>query len=250
MKRSLKVLSLVVVLGAVSAVSQASLLDQLYNTGIGDNGGELSTSTPTVDTHYTLDSSPEGYTAAYAVTGYETGDAWGWLPSSSNYTDANGKVYDSEWISPIWQDGEAGNVGNYLWPQYFNYSETIDLGTATSAVITGEWMADNGNSLDGSTVTEIYVNGKATGETISTSPVDNGWGSFQEWHPFTLSGSYFTSGVNTITFSVVNWAQGEGNPTGLRVVYTSATAVPEPFALGLAALGIGLVRVVRRRRNR
>jgi len=251
MKQSTKVLGLAIAFCGVSALSQADLLSQLYNTGVDNSGMKLSTASPTVDTHYTLVSSPSGYTAAFGVSGFQTGDPWQWLPSSVDYTDPNGDVFTSEWISPIWTDsGEAGNVGNYLFPQYFNYTESVDLGSASSAVITGEWMADNGNAIDGSIITQILVNGQATGETIVTSPVDNGWGAFQQWHPFTLSGSYFTSGVNDITFSVVNWPQGQGNPTGLRVVFTSANAVPEPFAFGLAALGLGLVRVVRRRRAR
>lgn len=247
MKRSTYAFVGVVALGVLSTGARADgLLSQLYNTGVDDLGAKLSTAVPTVDTRYPLVSAPAGFTSAYAVNGFETGSPWAWMPSSVDYTDVNG-VHASQWLSPIWTDGQAGNVGNTS-PQQFNYTISFDLGAATNANIQGVWMADNSTSVDGSMIAQILVNGSVTGQTIDYSgAVDNGWGSFQSWHGFDLSGSYFHAGINTITFSVPNWPQGEGNPTGVRVAFTNAEAVPEP--LGIAALAIGLVGVIRRRRS-
>ena len=248
MKRTTKLFGCIFAFGVMSALSQAALLDQLFNTGVDNSKVKLATGVPTVDPHYSLVSNPAGYLAAYAVNGFETGQPWNWLPSSLDYTDVNG-TYASQWISPVWnRGGDAGNIGNVT-PMQFNNTMTIDLGTLPSADIKGAWMADNGSDVTRGLVSDILVNGTATGNQIFATNNNNGWDPFQQWTTFDLNGSYFHTGINTITFSVVNWPQGQGNPTGVRAVFTSAEPVPEPFAMGLTALGVGLAGVIRRRRR-
>jgi hypothetical protein len=241
--RSTRFLGSLALFGALATFAHGySFLNLLYNTGVGTAGNELPTDTANLDPHYSLQSDPVvGYSQAYAVWGY--GTAW----DRADYVDPyTGTISYSEWISPLWNNGQPGWVDNYS-PEWFNYTLSFNLGTDIPAEIRGGWIADNGSTYyDGTLLTtQILVNGMPTGQTIQ----GEGWGS---WTPFALDGtydgqSYFQTGTNTITFSVSNEPGGPGNPTGLRVAFTAAdTAVPEP----LTALGLGIGVVVRGCRRR
>jgi hypothetical protein len=243
--RTMKIFCCVATFGAIAAGAHGySFLNTLYNTGMGADGNVLSTATKSLDPHYALQSNPVGFSSAYAVSGF--GPYW----NTADYVDSSsGTTYRSKWISPIWNSGEAGGVNNFPNSQQFNYTLTFDLGQGTPVGIAGQWMSDNGSGTFNGTVltSQILVNGKPTGQTIGDTAIT-------AWNPFDLSGTYngqnyFQAGTNTITFSVANWPTGFPNPTGLRVVFTSAEAVPEPFTFTILGAGV-LTLAIRKRRAR
>jgi hypothetical protein len=103
---------------------------------------------------------------------------------------------------------------------------------AASAMFTGRFAVDN-------SVTAILLNGNSLGAS---------GGGFSSWTDFSAN-SGFNAGLNTLTFVVRNSAQASGNPTGLRVEFTSsdASVVPEPATWALMILGFGMVGVAARR---
>ena len=238
MIRFSKVSLCVAVVGAIAPLAHGvSFLNKLYNTGLDDANVKLNTAAQTQDNHYVLSSIEPQYFEAYAVKGYVSY----WMPSSSDYVDGGGNTFASQWISPKWiPGGDAGEVNNWPLNQQFNYTLSFNLGAETPLDIKGQWMADNGSNLSAGLVSEIYVNDVATGQQI----VAGEFPPFNNWYEFDLKGSYFNKGANTITFSVTNWAQDFGNPTGVRAVFTSAEATPEPFTLVLCfgALALGVYR--------
>ena len=63
----------------------------------------------------------------------------------------------------------------------------------------------------------------------------------------------FNAGVNVLQFTVTNFGQPTGNPSGLRVEFLSSEtgvgAIPEPAAWAMLIAGFGLVGAVARRRR-
>jgi hypothetical protein len=214
-----------------------SFLNELYNTGVDDSGAKLSTSVQTLDSHYSVSSDPAQFTSAYAVDGYD-----------GYWNTADYGTTSSQWISPLWNGGQAGEVNNYPNNQQFYYTLSFNLTNATNVDVKGAWMADNGCDASG-LISQILVNGVPTGQKLEWT--GDQYEPFGTWKAFELNGNYFKTGENTITFSVTNWAQSYGNPTGLRVAFASASSgTPEPYTLvlGAAAFMTGIVRGKNRRR--
>ena len=136
----------------------------------------------------------------------------------------------------------TNNAGDSLDPvandEYF-YTTSFDLtgyNVATSA-FTGRFSADNG-------IVSISLNG---------STIAGSGGNFTTWTNFSSAGGVFNAGVNVLQFTVTNFGQPTGNPSGLRVEFLSSEtgvgAIPEPAAWAMLIAGFGLVGAVARRRR-
>ena len=206
-------------LGSV-APAGAVTITGLYNTGVDNAGFALGDNV--VDSHWVLGF--EGATYTGAINGqFPIGP---WVANTAT----------SRWISP------APDAGNYDFDHssdgIYTYNQVFSLTgyQVRTAALSGIFASDN-------SVDSITLNG----HTITGSG-----GSFTSYLPFSASSSAFKSGLNLLTFTVRNFANGSGsNPTGLRVEVTgTAAVVPEPASWAMMVLGLGLVGVATRRRVR
>lgn len=206
------VFGIVFSLGANAAVG-------LYNTGVDGNNKVLALGA--VDTHYTVGAGAQTFSTNNAeyYPGY-------WLAPDQI----------SSWITPLLGAGNTASGsaagGNYT------YQTTFDLTgiNYSSLSIKGKVTADNG-------VTDILINGISTGFIYG----DANAGIYNAFASFTI-GSGFHSGINTLTFDVVN---GSG-PTGLRTDFSGTTftaAVPEPETYAMFLAGLGLIGFLAYRRK-
>jgi hypothetical protein len=199
-----------------SGTLSASTAFTLYGTGF-DNLGNLLTTAGSVDGNYTLPVNPDSADSnAYLIdsTAFPLGTG-PWVPDDTL----------SAWIGL--QSASSNGV-----PGTYTYQESFDL-TAydpSTAQITGQLAADDS--------VEVWLNGVDTG---SSAP------GFTSLTPFTIN-SGFQSGINTLTFVLVNLGPGS-NPTGLRVEIDSATAevAPEPASIGFMGLGLAALGILGRR---
>lgn len=203
-------LSKIVFAGLIALSGAAQAAVGLYNTGVDGAGNALPDNA--VDTHYTVDAGTAF--AATSAQGYPIGP---WLGDNTT----------SSWISPS-LDTNGGSGQTYTYTTTFNLTG-IDLSTA---LISGQWASDD-------PVTAVRINSTTTGLA---------GGSYGFWTPFTIS-TGFTSGINTLSFDVLN---SGGGPTGLRVEFLNnrfTPAVPEPESYALALVGLltvgGLLRIRR-----
>jgi hypothetical protein len=134
----------------------------------------------------------------------------------------------------------ANNTASGDFPSFgaFTYQTTFDLTGIDFSLLSikGKVTADNG-------ISDILINGISTGFTYG-GPNSSAYSGFAS---FAIS-SGFHSGINTLTFDVVN---GSG-PTGLRTEFDNITftpAVPEPEVYALLIAGLGLVSFMARRRR-
>lgn len=140
-----------------------------------------------------------------------------------------GDTLASAWISPrATESGSSDASGNYT------YQESFYLAPAfyTTAVIVGQWAADNTG--------DIYINGvQVTTGQDGSIPLGT-TGAFNHFTSFTLNSANadFVGGINTIQFVVNNNTKGTPNTTGLDVDFESTYVVPEPGTFAL--MGIGL----------
>jgi hypothetical protein len=102
----------------------------------------------------------------------------------------------------------------------------------TTAFINGGVTADN-------SINDILINGISTGSKFS------GYGDFQSF----VINTGFKSGINTLTFEVIN----QGGPTGLRTDFSGSNfiaAVPEPETYAMMMAGLGMMGFIVRRRKK
>jgi PEP-CTERM motif len=191
----------------------------LFNTGV--DGAGVSLATGTADAHYTLSSSVS--TTAYS------GGTNGLFPIGPWVANTG----TASWITPTPTASDSFDPtvsGVYIYSLVFDLTGFDPL----TAFLNFDIGADNDVSVDlngGSPLT-------AVGFTSLTSLGFN---------------SGFIAGLNTLTFTVTNFASTSGNPTGLFVAFTSsnvdALAVPEPGTVALTGLGLIGLGFARRRKR-
>lgn len=168
------------------------------------------------DTNYVLNGSGFGYVS------YD--NAWPINPWIGN-------TADSKWITPTAHQADSLDPvsnGTYSWTLSFDLTGF----RASSASFSGQFAADNAAVV------------KLNGVTIGTS---NGFTSYSSF----AAHSGFNAGVNTLQFELTNYAQGSGNPAGLRVEFlqSNVAAVPEPETYAMLLAGLGLIGSIARRRT-
>jgi hypothetical protein len=162
-----------------------------------------------------------------------------WLSDSST----------SEWISPRASETTDSDPWSatvpYIYTETFTIPATLN---ASTAVIAGQWSADNyGN---------IFVNGNQVTAGVDGA-IPNNTGEFATFTAFTLDGSAtgtenapsLHTGSNTLTFEVFNNNAGTPDVTGLNVQIISATAnaAPEPASFGFLGFGLAVLGILGRR---
>jgi len=145
---------------------------------------------------------------------------------------ANNSV--SRWMTPTSNGNQSLDpISN----GFYTYSIAFDLGKFVpgTASFNGRFASDN-------TVTLILLNG--------TQITQAGLGTFNQWTSFS-AGTGFIGGLNTLSFRLLNLAQANGNPSGLRVEILSSAyePVPEPASWTMMIAGFGMVGTILRRRT-
>ncbi|KAB7648490.1 PEPxxWA-CTERM sorting domain-containing protein [Polymorphobacter fuscus] len=195
-----------------SVSAQAATIAGLVNTGAGLVGN-------VVDSNWTLNGGSAytgGTNGSFPIGPWIADDATSrWLTPSANASDS----YD------------PNSDGIYVYQLTFSLAG-FNPATASFA---GRFAGDN-------VVDSITLNGTTIGSG----------GDFTSWTAFSSAGATFLAGMNTLDVTVRNFAQASGNPTGVRVEFTSSNAavVPEPASWAMLIAGFGLVGAAARRRRR
>ena len=194
---------------ALAAPASAAMITSLYSTGV--TAGGVAAIGNGADLHWTL----------VGGTAY-TGGVNGSFPIGPWVTD----TATARWITPSNNASDGFVNGNYT------FETTFTLGAFSSASFGGIFAADD-------SITDVRLNGVSLG--ISG-------GGYPFYSSFSYSGAAFQTGLNTLSFDVLN---SGGGPIGLQVdlagSYTSAE-IPEPASWGLMISGLGLVGLAGRRR--
>ncbi len=202
-----------IVIAAVLAASSFLSAHAASISGLVNTGSFASGSQ---DTNYVLNGSGFGYVS------YD--NSWPINPWIGN-------TAASKWITPTANQGESLDPsvnGTYSWTLSFDLAGF----NANTASFSGQFAADNSAIV------------KLNGVTIGTS------GGFSSYSSFAAN-SGFNAGQNTLEFVLTNFAQGSGNPAGLRVEFLQSTvaAVPEPETYAMLLAGLGLIGSIARRRT-
>jgi hypothetical protein len=212
--------SLALIALGVSALSVATAQAQvsgLYNTGVDLTGVSDNAWSIIGGTGTGVGATPYNAYANSAGTGYPGGP---WVPNSAI----------SQWDTPT--NPFTGSLDPSVNGTYI-YETKFTVTGAVPSALNFQFAADN-------EVSSITLNGN----TIYTGPID-GSSQYGFWTPVTASG--LIDGLNTLDFTVVNYAQsGNGNPSGLNVEFAPGP-VPGAGLAGLAALALaGLYARTRR----
>lgn len=240
-------------LAGVAAIVSASQAVTLYNTGVGLSGLDAYGS---IDSHFTVTRTggttpAKTDTHAYIVRPYDRPNGTRYWIGDDTYS---GSMFDdpnqsaaSRWITPFQLRDSQGLNSGLADPNIdptvdgvYRYTYTLTL-TASEASwlnangLSGRWSSDNHSSVTFGSSSLSY--GSSTAYTA--------------WNPFTFN-SGFTAGNNYIYFDVTNERQVGGNPTGLRVEWTTQVAsdpVPEPFTASIVAGALGIAAIRKRRKS-
>ena len=196
----------------------AAVITTLYNTGV-DNAHVSVTGVGNADQHWSL-----GIESAAYVSGQNGVFPIGpWLAEDAT----------SRWVTPSPTAADSFDptvAGIYTYTLHFS----LDGYKPGTAALSGRFAADN----------------EVTGITLNGQTITGSGGSFTSWTAFNASGAAFQSGLNTLSFTVKNYASASGNPTGLRVELGGTAAVPEPQSWMLLIAGFTMVGVASRRRSK
>ena len=221
--------SAALLMAALAARSvQADTIQELYNTGVGEDHNLLDNNATSIDPHYKItvrpDSDVNPSTDAHVEDASVFPIAAGpWIPNTST----------AQWIAPAFNTNSAA-VGLYVYSTGFTLPSDADL---SSVLITGGWAVDDGSNSGSAVHDIIRVNGF---DIVVDNP--DGFGALT---PFTLNAG-FVHGLNSIQFLVENG----GSFTGLMVDNTVGTfdrtvatgpgpgTIPEPATMSLLALGL------------
>ena len=201
-------------LAGLSSPAAMSATFSIAGTGTDASGNVLGGGSS--DPHYTV-TGPSVPVPAPAAVYSPAAIWWQWFPNNST----------SAWIG--FKDSFDSSIhGTYT------YSVQFDLTgyDAATASLSGQWAADQYGS--------ILLNGAGTGNSLG----DGNWNG--HLNAFTIS-SGFHSGVNVLSFAVVEPDDGDG----LRVepMTLTAAAVPEPSTWVLMAAGLFGAAIARPRRQ-
>ncbi|HWW73138.1 MAG TPA: PEP-CTERM sorting domain-containing protein [Duganella sp.] len=193
----------------------AAAIPGLYNTGAGAPGS--------VDQNYSL-MVLSGDTSSDRAYISQDGQVRGeWLANDAT----------SKWITPTDFAGaslDPTTAGEYIYSLGFSLTAEQAAGASFQARYAGD------NDV------QVYLNGRLI----------SGAASFASWTDFGAN-SGFLAGGNGLQFIVTNYAQADGNPTGLRVEFLNSFvpgAVPEPETYAMMLGGLGLLGAVARRKQR
>ena len=173
------------VTSAVARLTVFETIPDLYNTGVNDLRAPAADGL--ADLHYAL------------IQNADTNSTYAIIEDSTVFPIVEGpwlaNTATSKWIGPQ-LNTVASAVGTYV------YRTTINLTDRdpSTVVIIGRWSTDNAG-------TDIRVNGVSTGNPRNDS--------FAAYTPFTIYGTNFVAGTNTLDFVVENLAAP--GYTGLRV---------------------------------
>lgn len=181
----------------------------LFNTGTDAN--RVSLADNTIDPHWSLTAGPVVGNGIVATSG-------GGFPIGP--WNADNSI--SAWVTPA--TNTEGPAGSYTYETTFNVSASNNLNIRLQGLV----AADDG-------LLSIFLNGNPM-----TTPAGVNFGGFT---PFDFIG-LATPGSNTLQFVVSN----DGGPSGLRVQFTSALAVPEPGSFVMLSCALAGLAVARRRR--
>jgi hypothetical protein len=205
MKQSSLLTGLVAAAGLlISASANASVI---FDTGIGAPG--------TLDTHWTISAAigtaPAGDPTIQAYPSVFPLVPGVWAPP----------IGVSQWITPTANPGDSFDPGAN---GFYTYTEQF-LGTAGS-VIKGQYLSDN-------TVTTITL--------LSPLQVAVGGGDFKNPPSSFAFAPLPSNGLYTLNFTVENFAQNGGNPTGLDVAVASVPEASTWAMMILGFLGLGFL---------
>ena len=218
---SIGLFSVVSGLGLWTTASQASIVG-LTNTGVNFNSGTL------VDNAWAIVGGSNSLGSPYSGPVY-TNTTNGVFPVGPWVANNPGV---SQWdtpTNPLSQALDPSTDGMYVYQTTFS-------STGTAGFFTGQFAADNA-------VTSIKINGL----TIYTGP-GPGVSQFDAWTSFAYSG-LLLAGLNTIDFTIVNYGQNGGNPSGLNVEFL-ASSVPEASTWAMMIMGFAGIGLLAYRRKR
>jgi hypothetical protein len=227
-------LKYVVIAAALSLVGAGAAKAAIYDTGLVGNG-QLGTSGE-IDQHWTV----LQIGGSFKDNAGKTTPPLAYIASSFNQFPFAGNYWShpltgSNWIVPTFgPDGQGVSLdpnkdGFYL------YSTLLSV--KGGALVTGDFLADN----DVTKITLLDL------KTFKLTTISAGEGS--DTTPTAFSLGKLTSDPYVLSFTVDNFAQNGGNPSGLDVAMSSS--VPEPATWAMMVLGfLGIGFLAHRRRSR